>query len=35
MAEEEFPEGKMAEQFAQLGKLSGLAAFRYATVSSS
>ena len=30
LAEEEFPEGKMAEQFAQMGKLSGLAAFRYA-----
>lgn len=29
MAEEEFPEGIMAEQFAQLGKLSGLAALRY------
>lgn len=30
MAEEAFPEGRMTEQFAQLGKLSGLAAFRYA-----
>ena len=28
MAEEEFPEGKMAEHFAQLGRLSGLAALQ-------